>query len=292
MRERFDRERRSRAIRSSCRRRRAPASSASSLERRRPGGGRLRREPARGTRDRERPVARRPRTRFSPSRSARSESVSRPSSACSTRCSRPASSGATVVLGVGGGVAERSLRIRVRASTCAGSDYAHVATSLVAMVDAAIGGKTGVNLRGRQESRRARFRDPVGGVLRRQRRCGRCRRAALREGLAEIVKAAVIEGGEFFEVLEELSAHPLARWPWGELVAAGGQSQDRDRRRRPARKRACARRSISVIRSRTGSSGRRAIASRTARRSRWDCAPRDCSRCEPADSIAPRICAC
>ena len=31
----------------------------------------------------------------------------------------------------------------------------------------------------------------------------------LREGLAEIVKAAIIEGGEFFEALEELAPHPL-----------------------------------------------------------------------------------
>ena len=42
----------------------------------------------------------------------------------------------------------------------------------------------------------------------------------LREGLAEIVKAAIVEGGEFFEMLEELAAHPLAGWPWTDVIDA------------------------------------------------------------------------
>jgi 3-dehydroquinate synthetase len=36
--------------------------------------------------------------------------------------------------------------------------------------------------------------------------------------LAEIVKAAIIEGGDFFEQLEELAAHPLRWWPWSDVI--------------------------------------------------------------------------
>jgi 3-dehydroquinate synthase len=120
-----------------------------------------------------------------------------------------------LVLGVGGGVASDLFGFAC-ASYMRGVRYAHVATSLVAMVDAAIGGKTGVNLRGGKNLAGA-FRDPV-AVL--------CDVAALRtlppqglrEGLAEIVKAAIIEGGSFFEGLEELAPHPLSRWPWGAVI--------------------------------------------------------------------------
>ena len=112
-----------------------------------------------------------------------------------------------LVLGVGGGVASDLFGFAC-ATYMRGVRYAHVATSLVAMVDAAIGGKTGVDLRGGKNLAGC-FRDPVGVF---------CDVAALRyaaaalrsrEGLAEIVKAAIIEGGEFFEALEELAPHPL-----------------------------------------------------------------------------------
>ena len=85
------------------------------------------------------------------------------------------------------------------------------------MVDAAIGGKTGVDLRA-GKNLAGSFRDPVAVF---------CDVAALRtlpprgvrEGLAEIVKAAVIEGGDLFEALEELAPHPFWRWPWMAIVA-------------------------------------------------------------------------
>lgn len=120
-----------------------------------------------------------------------------------------------VIAGVGGGVASDLFGF-AGATYMRGVRYVHVATSLVAMVDAAIGGKTGVNLRAGKNLAGA-FRDPIAVF---------CDVAALatlpprsmREGLAETVKAAVIEGGEFFAMLEELAPHPLARWPWENVV--------------------------------------------------------------------------
>jgi 3-dehydroquinate synthetase len=123
----------------------------------------------------------------------------------------------SLVLGVGGGVASDLFGFAC-ATYMRGIDYAHVATSLVAMVDAAIGGKTGVDLQGGKNLAGV-FADPVGvfceiDALRTLPERG------LREGLAEIVKAAVIEGGEFFELLEELSGHSMRRWPWAEVIGA------------------------------------------------------------------------
>lgn len=119
------------------------------------------------------------------------------------------------VLGVGGGVASDLFGFAC-ATYMRGVSYAHVATSLVAMVDAAIGGKTGVDLRGGKNLAGC-FRDPIGvfcdvGSLR------TLPRRAIAEGLAEIVKAAIIEGGEFFDALEELAPHPFARWPWISVI--------------------------------------------------------------------------
>ncbi|HEV3158345.1 MAG TPA: 3-dehydroquinate synthase [Candidatus Baltobacteraceae bacterium] len=122
----------------------------------------------------------------------------------------------TIVVGVGGGVAGDvfgfAAGIYMR-----GVRFVNVATSLVAMVDAAIGGKTGVDLRGGKNLAGV-FRDPIAvlcdiGALKtlpdRQ----------LREGMAEVVKHGIIEGGEVFAHLEELAAHELRRWPWEVVVA-------------------------------------------------------------------------
>ena len=123
----------------------------------------------------------------------------------------------TLVLGVGGGVASDLFGFAA-ATYMRGVAYAHVATSLVAMVDAAIGGKTGVDLRGGKNLAGV-FADPKAVF---------CEIAALqtlpyrslREGLAEIVKAGIIEGDDLFDSLEELSPHPFWQWPWMELVYA------------------------------------------------------------------------
>jgi len=121
-----------------------------------------------------------------------------------------------LVLGVGGGVASDLFGFTA-ATYMRGVAYAHVATSLVAMVDAAIGGKTGVDLRSGKNLAGA-FRDPVGvfcdvGAL------YTLELRSVREGLAEVVKAGIIEGDELFDGLEELAAHRLARWPWVDVIA-------------------------------------------------------------------------
>lgn len=123
----------------------------------------------------------------------------------------------SLVVGVGGGIASDLFGFAC-ATYMRGLAYAHVATSLVAMVDAAIGGKTGVDLSGGKNLAGA-FRDPVAVF---------CDVAALktlparafREGLAEILKAAIIEGGDFFASLEELAPHTLGRWPWDSVIEA------------------------------------------------------------------------
>jgi len=120
------------------------------------------------------------------------------------------------VVGVGGGVASDLFGFAA-AVYMRGIRYAHVATSLVAMVDAAIGGKTGVDLSGGKNLAGC-FRDPV-AVFCDVRDLATLPVRARREGLAEIVKAAVIEGGDFFDALEELAPHPPSRWPWVSVIA-------------------------------------------------------------------------
>jgi 3-dehydroquinate synthetase len=120
-----------------------------------------------------------------------------------------------LVVGAGGGVASDLFGFAC-AIYMRGVAYAHVATSLTAMVDATIGGKTGVDLRGGKNLAGV-FRDPVAvfcdvSALR------TLPARAMREGLAEIVKAAIIEGGDFFESLEELAPHPLVGWPWARVI--------------------------------------------------------------------------
>jgi 3-dehydroquinate synthetase len=122
----------------------------------------------------------------------------------------------TLVLGVGGGIASDLFGFAA-ATYMRGVEYAHVATTLVAMVDAAIGGKTGVDLRVGKNLAGV-FRDPV-AVFAHVDALWTLPFRSLREGLAEVVKAAIIEGGELFETIEALSPHDFSRWPWVELVA-------------------------------------------------------------------------
>jgi 3-dehydroquinate synthetase len=122
-----------------------------------------------------------------------------------------------LVVGVGGGVASDLFGLAC-AIYMRGIRYAHLATSLVAMVDAAIGGKTGVNLRGGKNLAGC-FRDPV-AVFCQVDALRTLPDASLEEGLAEIVKAGIIEGGDLFDNLEELGGHPVRRWPWHEVISA------------------------------------------------------------------------
>jgi 3-dehydroquinate synthase len=122
-----------------------------------------------------------------------------------------------LAIGVGGGVASDLFGFAA-ATYMRGIAYAHVATSLVAMVDASIGGKTGVDLE-RGKNLAGVFRDPAAvfcdvGALR------TLPLRSLREGLAEVVKAGIIEGDELFDALETLCAHPFSEWPWTELISA------------------------------------------------------------------------
>jgi 3-dehydroquinate synthase len=120
------------------------------------------------------------------------------------------------VVGVGGGVAGDLFGFAA-ATYMRGVAFVNVATSLVAMVDAAIGGKTGVDLRAGKNLAGA-FRDPVAvfcdtGAL------ATLGERHLREGLGEVVKHGIIEGDDVFEALETLAPHPLRKWPWETVVA-------------------------------------------------------------------------
>jgi 3-dehydroquinate synthetase len=123
----------------------------------------------------------------------------------------------SLVLGIGGGVASDLFGFAC-AVYMRGVRYAHVATSLVAMVDAAIGGKTGVDLR-EGKNLAGCFRDPI-AVFCEVDALETLPAEAFREGLAEIVKAAIIEGGDLFDLLEELAPHPVRQWPWLEVLPA------------------------------------------------------------------------
>jgi 3-dehydroquinate synthase len=122
----------------------------------------------------------------------------------------------TLIVGVGGGVA--SDLFGFSASTyMRGVPYLHVATTLVAMVDAAVGGKTGVDVRAGKNIV-GTFTDPV-AVFAQTAALQSLPYRQIREGLAEIVKAGIIEGHELFESIETLAPHAFWRWPWLEIVA-------------------------------------------------------------------------
>ncbi len=123
---------------------------------------------------------------------------------------------ATTLIGVGGGVAGDLFGFAA-GTYMRGVPFINVATSLVAMVDAAIGGKTGVDLPA-GKNLAGIFRDPIGvfcdlGAL------ATLPERYVREGLAELVKHAIIEGGDAFEALETLAPHALRKWPWETIVA-------------------------------------------------------------------------
>ncbi|HKE37765.1 MAG TPA: 3-dehydroquinate synthase [Candidatus Baltobacteraceae bacterium] len=123
----------------------------------------------------------------------------------------------TLIVGVGGGVASDLFGFAA-ATYMRGVAYAHVATSLVAMVDAAIGGKTGVDLPAGKNLAGA-FSNPV-AVFCEVSSLYTLPMRSVREGLAEVVKAAIIEGDDLFDGLETLSAHRFIQWPWTDLISA------------------------------------------------------------------------
>ena len=121
----------------------------------------------------------------------------------------------TTIVGVGGGVASDLFGFAA-AVYMRGVPYVHVATSLVAMVDAAIGGKNGVDLPA-GKNLAGTFRDPI-AVFAHVDALASLPYRHIREGLAEIVKHGIIEGHDLFESLETLAPHPFWRWPWESIV--------------------------------------------------------------------------
>ncbi|MCX6566766.1 MAG: 3-dehydroquinate synthase, partial [Candidatus Aminicenantes bacterium] len=89
-----------------------------------------------------------------------------------------------------------------------GIRFGFVPTTLLAQVDAALGGKNGVNL-DRYKNIIGVFRQPD-FVISDPRFLATLPPAEIRNGLAEVVKSAVIKDREFFLYLEENAGHALA----------------------------------------------------------------------------------
>lgn len=113
-----------------------------------------------------------------------------------------------LVVAVGGGVVG-DLAGFVAASYLRGVDYLQVPTSLLAMVDSSVGGKTGVNLR-RGKNLVGAFHQPVQVAV----NLATLDSLPIREyrsGLAEVVKYGVIADADFFDALDEQVAGVVAR---------------------------------------------------------------------------------
>ncbi|MFQ5528142.1 MAG: 3-dehydroquinate synthase [Thermoanaerobaculia bacterium] len=114
------------------------------------------------------------------------------------RDSRLVTFGGGSVGDVGGFVASCFLR---------GIEYAHVPTTLLAQVDASIGGKTGVNLPQAKNSigafHQPRFVVSDSGVL------STLPREQIRQGLFEVVKAAILADAKLFALIEQRLAELL-----------------------------------------------------------------------------------
>lgn len=116
------------------------------------------------------------------------------------------------VVTLGGGVAT-DLGGFVAATYARGVALVHVPTSLLAMVDAAIGGKTGVDLRAGKNLAGA-FHDPVLIVVDPQ-FLETLPLEELRAGLAEAVKHGAIADAGYLDAIEESAAAILRRDPEG-----------------------------------------------------------------------------
>jgi len=122
----------------------------------------------------------------------------------------------TLIVGVGGGVAGDLFGFAA-ATYMRGLPFLNVATSLVAMVDAAIGGKTAIDLPAGKNLVGA-FADPV-AVISDVATLETLPPARIREGLGEMVKHAVLDGEQAFAQLERWASEPFELWPWPELIA-------------------------------------------------------------------------
>lgn len=106
----------------------------------------------------------------------------------------------SLIIALGGGVIG-DLGGFVAGSFLRGIDFIQVPTSLLAMVDSSVGGKTGINLK-RGKNLVGAFWQPV-HVMADISTLGTLPDRELRAGLAEVIKYGVIYDAEFFEYLEE-----------------------------------------------------------------------------------------
>lgn len=116
----------------------------------------------------------------------------------------------TLVVGIGGGVT-CDVTGFIASTYMRGVPYALLPTTLMAQVDAAIGGKTGVNLHG-QKNLIGAFHHPVGVVID-PGTMALLPDRVIANGLAEVIKVAVIGCPELFEIvaattLDEVRSDP------------------------------------------------------------------------------------
>jgi 3-dehydroquinate synthase len=115
-----------------------------------------------------------------------------------------------IAIGLGGGVVG-DITGFVAATYMRGIDFVQVPTSLLAQVDASIGGKTGVDLP-RGKNLVGAFHQPK-TVLIDLSVLSTLPRREFRAGLAEIIKHGIIQDGEYFRFLEENPGVILRRDP-------------------------------------------------------------------------------
>ncbi len=125
----------------------------------------------------------------------------------------------TALVAVGGGVTG-DLAGFVAATWNRGVPLVQVPTTVVAMVDAAVGGKTAVNL-GRVKNRIGAFHQPW-GVYADVALLDTLPAAEYRDGLSEVVKSAVIGDVALFRWLERTHPALAAREPEAETAAVAG----------------------------------------------------------------------
>ena len=131
-----------------------------------------------------------------------------------------------VVMGIGGG-AVTDLAGFVAASWLRGIDVIQVPTTLLAMVDAAVGGKTGINT-AEGKNLVGAFHEPV-AVWCDVERLLTLPRHDLVAGLAEVVKAGFITDGTILDIVEEHAALLAADAPQsGSRATVGADARELD----------------------------------------------------------------
>lgn len=105
----------------------------------------------------------------------------------------------SLLINIGGGVVS-DMGGFAAATYNRGMDYLNIPTSLIGQVDAAIGGKTGLNVDG-IKNQAGLFYDPVAVIINHG-FLNTLPESHIRSGWAEILKSAILSGGEFYEKLK------------------------------------------------------------------------------------------